>query len=74
MRTYETTFIINPQSDDATIDKYVNDIADIIKSSNGEIIHQENMGTRRLAYEIKGLTQGFYSNFVYHSDADTAQT
>ena len=50
MRTYETTFIINPQSDDATIDKYVKDIADIITEVKGEIIHQENMGTRRLAY------------------------
>ena len=70
MRTYETTFIINPQTDDATIDKHVKDIADIITDIKGEIIHQENMGTRRLAYEINGLTQGFYANLIYQAPVE----
>lgn len=70
MRTYETTFIINPQTDDATIDNHIKQVADLITSSKGDIIHQENMGTRRLAYEIKGLSQGFYANFVYKAPQD----
>lgn len=67
MRTYETTFIINPQTDDASIDKHVQDVANLITENDGKIIHQENMGTRRLAYEINKLTQGFYANFVYEA-------
>ncbi len=70
MRTYETTFIINPQTDDATIDNHIKQVADLITSNKGNIIHQENMGTRRLAYEIIGLSQGFYANFVYEAPPD----
>lgn len=67
MRIYETTFVINPQTDDATIDKYVKDVQNIITSTNGNILHENHMGTRRLAYEIKGLTQGYYATFLYEA-------
>lgn len=67
MRIYETTFIINPQTDDTTIDKNVKDIVNIITSTDGKIIHEGNMGTRRLAYEINGLTQGFYASLLYEA-------
>jgi len=70
VRIYETTFVINPQSDDATIDKHVKDIQEIITSTDGKIIHEDNMGTRRLAYEIKGLTQGYYASFLYEAPAE----
>lgn len=70
MRIYETTFVINPQTDDSTIDKHVKDVQDIIASSNGNIIHESAMGTRRLAYEIKGLTQGYYASFLYEAESD----
>ena len=70
MRIYETTFVINPQTDDSTIDKHVKDVQAIITSSNGKIIHESAMGTRRLAYEIKGLTQGYYASFLYEAESD----
>lgn len=70
MRIYETTFIINPQSDDATIAKYVSDIKDLITSTNGKIINENHMGTRRLAYEINKLTQGYYATFLYEAPTE----
>ena len=70
MRNYETTFIINPQSDDATIEKHVADIKDIITTSKGTIINENHMGTRRLAYEIEKLTQGYYATFLYEAPAE----
>lgn len=70
MRIYETTFIINPQSDDATIEKHVGDIKDIITSKNGKIINENHMGTRRLAYDINKLTQGYYATFLYEAETD----
>ena len=70
MRNYETTFIINPQSDDATIEKHVGDIKDIITTSKGTIINENHMGTRRLAYEINKLTQGYYASFIYEAPSD----
>ncbi len=67
MRTYETTFIVNPQSDDATIDRQVSAVTDIITGNGGEIVREERMGTRRLAYPIAGLTQGFYATVYFKS-------
>jgi len=67
VRTYETTFIVNPQSDDATIDRQVSAVTDIITGNGGEIVREERMGTRRLAYPIAGLTQGFFATIYFKS-------
>jgi small subunit ribosomal protein S6 len=67
MRIYETTFIVNPQMEEATIDRQVMAVAEIITQNGGKIIQENHLGTRRLAYEIKGLTQGFYGGFIFES-------
>jgi small subunit ribosomal protein S6 len=69
VRSYETTFIINPQADDATIEKQVNDVASIIIDNKGNILHKDFMGTRRLAYEIDNLTHGYYTSFIFEGDS-----
>lgn len=70
MRIYETTFIINPQTDDAVIDKNVKDVASIITSNNGKIHHEDFLGTRRLAYDILGLTHGYYASFIFEGPTE----
>ena len=70
MRTYETTFIINPQTDDAQIDRQVTDITDLIKTNGGEIKCENRIGTRRMAYAIQGLTQGYYTQLFYEAPQD----
>ncbi|MDF1543877.1 MAG: 30S ribosomal protein S6 [bacterium] len=71
MQVYETTFIVNPQLEDAGIDQRVAEIADLISSNGGKTIHVDHMGTRRLAYQIQGLTQGYYGCFIYEASEDT---
>ena len=70
MKIYETTFIVNPQADDATIDRQVNAVAEIIQNNNGRIIKSNRIGTRRLAYPIQNLTQGYYADFIFESEPD----
>ena len=65
MGIYDTTFIINPQTDDATIDRQVRSVSDLITSNGGKVIREDRMGTRRLAYQIKGLTQGYYTTVIF---------
>jgi small subunit ribosomal protein S6 len=69
LRRYETTFIVNPQADDAAIDRQVSAVADLIKNDGGQVLHENRIGTRRLAYPIAGLVQGFYSSLIF--DAET---
>jgi len=68
LRRYETTFIVNPQADDATIDRQVTAIVDIIKADGGEILRENRIGTRRLAFPIAGLTQGYYTSIIFDSE------
>lgn len=69
VRYYETTFILNPQADDATLDQQIKNVSDVLTSSGGQIIREERMGTRRMAYMINGLTQGHYTSFVFQAPA-----
>ena len=68
MILYETTFIVNPQSDDAVIEEKVKAISDLILANGGKIVHEDRMGTRRLAYPINKLHQGYYATFLHESD------
>ncbi len=70
MRLYETTFIINPQTDDASIDRQVKDVTDLIANRGGEVVHENRMGTRHMAYAIDGLTQGYYATLVFKAPAE----
>jgi len=65
MGIYDTTFIVNPQIDDATIDREVQSVSDLISNNGGKIIHQARIGTRRLAYPINKLTQGYYTTGIF---------
>ena len=67
MRVYETTFIVNPQADDSSIDRQVNAVVDLITENGGKIIRTNKMGTRRMAYPIHNLTQGYYADFIFEA-------
>jgi len=71
VRNYETTFILNPQADDATLDQQIKNVLELIANSGGNIIREERMGTRRLAYPIAGLTQGHYASIIFKAPATT---
>lgn len=68
MRTYETTFILGPQADEATFDQQVKAVSDIITNNQGKIHKEERIGIRRLAFPIKKYTQGYYTRFIYDAN------
>ena len=62
MRKYEIIFIVKPMEDEATnavIEKFKN----IIVKQGGTIDKEDRWGKRRLAYEIKKCTDGYYCLF-----------
>ena len=67
LRTYETTFIINSQAEEAQIDRQVTGITDLIKANGGDIKCENRIGTRRLAYAIEGHAQGYYTQLFYEA-------
>jgi small subunit ribosomal protein S6 len=65
---YETTFILGPQADEATFDRQINAVSDVIKRYNGKVFDEDRIGIRRLAYPIKKYTQGYYTRLIFTGD------
>lgn len=73
MRIYETTFILSPQADDASFDRQIKSVTDLIGKNNGKILKEDRWGVRRLAYPIKKFTQGYYTRLIYEADNTVLQ-
>nr|WP_206083192.1 MULTISPECIES: 30S ribosomal protein S6 [Megamonas] len=67
VRKYEVVFIIRPMEEEATnavIEKFSN----LIVANGGTIDKEDRWGKKRLAYEIKDCTDGFYCLFEYTAE------
>lgn len=59
MNKYETVFIINPSVEEAGIKSLIQKFSDLINNA-GKVENVEEMGRRKLAYEIKKNKEGYY--------------
>ena len=63
MNKYESVIIINPNVDEAGIKALEEKFTGLI-NENGKVESVENMGKKRLAYEIKKFKTGYYYLFI----------
>jgi len=59
MNKYESVVIINPGLEETGIKSFIQKITDLI-NSDGKVENVDEMGKRRLAYEIKKQKEGYY--------------
>ena len=59
MNKYESVVIVNPNLEEESIKNLVNKFSDLI-NTDGNVTSVEEMGKRKLAYEIKKQKEGFY--------------
>lgn len=59
MNKYESVVIINPNLEAESIKNLITKFSDLI-NSNGTVNSVEELGKRKLAYEIKKLNEGYY--------------
>ena len=71
MRRYETTYILRPNLGENQFTEVIERTNDIIKNNGGTIIYLERWGIKKLAYEIKKETQGYYIYFDYAAQASS---
>ena len=62
MRTYEVIFIVKPMEEEAT-NAVIEKFSKLITANGGTIDKEDRWGKRRLAYEIKDETEGYYCLF-----------
>ena len=60
MRHYEIMIILNPETDERTIAPTLEKLLQIVPSSGGTVDKIDTWGKRRLAYDIKKQSEGFY--------------
>ncbi len=59
-RQYEVMFIVDPDADDDEVTRLTDNFKQIVSDQGGVVTIEENMGKRRLAYEILHRTDGTF--------------
>ena len=59
-RTYEVMYIAQPETADDDISKLNDGIQKLIETEGGSIVKIDNIGRKKLAYEIKRKKEGYY--------------
>lgn len=62
-RVYEVMYIVNPETADDDVTKLNENLQGVIESQGGSIVKLDNMGKRKMAYEINRKTEGHYVLF-----------
>lgn len=72
MRKYEVIFIVKPNLDEEATNAVVEKFSKLIVDNGGTIDKEDRWGKKRLAYEIKDFTEGYYSLFDFTAEAACA--
>lgn len=68
MRKYEVMYIIRPDLNEETTKELVAKFPNLITNNGGDVVKVEEMGKRRLAYEINDYTEGYYVLVYFQSE------
>ena len=60
MRHYEIMIILEPETDERTIAQSLEKLLQVVPSNGGTVDKVDVWGKRRLAYDIKKRSEGFY--------------
>ena len=69
MNKYETVFIINPIVEEAGVKELIEKFSNII-NNDGKVEEVQEMGKRKLAYEIKKNSEGIYVLINFEANPD----
>jgi len=59
-KRYETVFIVTPVLSDEQAKETVKKFKDLLVDKGAKIVHEEDWGLRKLAYQIQKKSTGFY--------------
>lgn len=70
MRTYETIFIVHPDTAGDSYNAVVEKFKNILTEQKAEILKVDEWGTRKLAYPVKKQTRGSFVLVAYEAGSD----
>ncbi len=73
MRQYELMVILDPETEERTVDKTMDKFLTVVKNDGGTVDNVDIWGRRRLAYDIKKKSEGIYVVVNMTTEPATAQ-
>lgn len=70
MNKYESVIIINPSVEEQGVKDLIKTFTDLI-NKNGKVEKTDELGKRKLAYEVKKNTEGYYVIFTFEAKPDS---
>lgn len=70
MNKYESVIIINPSVEEQGVKDLIKTFTDLI-NKNGKVEKTDELGKRKLAYEVKKNTEGYYVIFTFEANPDS---
>ena len=69
MKNYELLAVLKPSLDSEELDKVVEKISEEIKSYEGSVSSIDKMGRKKLAYDVQGYRDGFFTTMILNIPA-----
>ena len=69
MKNYESVVIINPTVDEEGVKSLVAKFTDLI-NTDGKVEKVDDLGKRKLAYEVKKQKEGYYQVFNFEANPE----
>ncbi len=73
MRQYELMVILDPETEERTVDKTMEKFLTVVKNDGGTVDNVDIWGRRRLAYDINKKSEGIYVVVTMTAEPATAQ-
>lgn len=73
MRNYEVLYVLRPDLSEEAVQANKEKVNSLITNNGGEIVKVEDMGKRRLAYEIQNFKEGIYTVVYFKGNNDTVK-
>ena len=70
MKNYELLTIFKPSLDSEELDKVVDKISEEIRSYAGSVASVDKMGRKKLAYDVQGYRDGYFTNMIISVPAE----
>ncbi len=70
MKNYELLTIFKPSLDSEELDKAVDKISEEVKSFEGSVASVDKMGRKKLAYDVQGYRDGYFTSLVVSIPAE----
>ena len=69
MNKYESVVIINPTVEEEGVKVLISKFSDLI-NTDGKVEKVDELGKRKLAYDVKKFDEGFYAVFYFEANPD----